>query len=85
MNVHGHGDFEFRSDAIGAGNEDRFLEFFHVQRKERAETADAAENSVGEGSRGQMTDALLGFIRYGDVDSGVGIFHGVTHFRGQEF
>jgi len=32
-----------------------------------------------------MTDALLGFIRYSDVDSGVGVFHGVTHFRGREF
>src|SRR5215470_16349546 len=80
MNVHGHGDFQLGADAIGTGNKNRLLEFLRVESEERAKAADAAEHSVRESARRKMADALLGFIRYGDVDSCVGVFHGVTHF-----
>src|SRR5262249_28805869 len=48
VNVHSHGDFEFCADTIGARNKNWLFELFRVERKKRAEAADAPENSVGE-------------------------------------
>jgi len=76
VNSHGHGDFEFGADAIGAGDEDRFLKFFVIEGEEPAESTDATEDGGREGAAGEMTNALLGVIGYGDIDSGIRVFHG---------
>src|SRR6266853_6128890 len=75
MDFHGHGDFELGADAIRAGDEHGLFPLFAVEREERAETADAAENAGSESAAGMVADALLGVIRDGDIHSGIGIFH----------
>src|SRR5258708_356579 len=75
MDFHGHGDFELGADAICAGDEDGLFPFFAVEREERAETADTAENTRSESAAGMVADALLGVIRDSDIHSGIGIFH----------
>ena len=61
VDSHGHGDFQFGADAIGAGNKNGFFPLFVVEGKERAEPADAAENAAGERAVGMVPDALLHF------------------------
>src|SRR5713226_2083427 len=75
MDFHGDGDFELGADAIRAGDEHGLFPLFAVEREERAETADAAENARSESAAGMVADALLGVIRDGDIHSGIGIFH----------
>jgi len=41
MHTHGHGDFQFGSHAVGAGNQDGLFPFFSVESEEAAESADA--------------------------------------------
>src|SRR5271165_4041987 len=43
VHAHGHGDFEFRADTVGARNKNRLFPLFVVEGEERAETADTAE------------------------------------------
>ena len=69
MNAHGHGNFQFCADTIGAGNKYRLFPFFGVEREERAETSDAAENAGRKSAAGMMPDALLGVVGDGDVHS----------------
>ena len=76
MDASGHGDFEFGADTVGAGNENWLFPFLLVEREERAESTDAAENTGGEGMAGMMANALLGGVGYGYVYSCVGVFHG---------
>jgi hypothetical protein len=47
-----------------------------IEGEEPAESTDAAEDGGREGAAGQMTNALLGVIGYGDIDSGIRVFHG---------
>src|SRR5258707_629662 len=62
VNPGGHGDFEFGTDTVSAGDEDRLFPFLLVEREERAESTDAAQNPGGEGMAGGMADALLGGV-----------------------
>ncbi len=78
VDAHGHGDFEFGADAIGAGDQHGLSPFFAIEGKERAEAANAAENARSESMAGVMPDALLGFLSDGDIDTGIGVFHEVS-------
>jgi len=75
VDAHGHGDFQFCADAIGAGDQHGLFPFFAVERKESAEAADAAEHAGSEGAAGVMPDALLGVVRDGNIHPSIGIFH----------
>ena len=75
VHAHCHGDFQLGADAIGARNENRLFPLLVVEREERAETADTAEDAAGESAVGVMPDALLHFVGDSDVHSGVGVFH----------
>ena len=76
VHAHGHGDFQLCAHAIGARNQHRLLPFFVVERKERAKATDAAEDARSKRAAGMMPDALLGFVSDGNIDTGIGVFHG---------
>ena len=69
-------DFEFRADAVGAGDENGVLVFRGIELEEAAEAADVSEDLLGEGLLGQVLDALFGAVSGGDVDARVCIGDG---------
>jgi len=75
VDSHGHGDFQFCADAIGAGDEHGLFPFFAVESKESAEAADAAKHAGSEGAAGVMPDALFRVLCNGNIHACIGIFH----------
>jgi len=60
MHAHGEGDLQLCADAVRAGDEQRLAPAFAIERKERAECADTADDVASKRAAGQPCNALLG-------------------------
>ena len=76
MNAHRRGDFQFRANAVGARDQHGIAPALGVEVIEGAKTADGRKYGAIKRSASKMADALLGFFRAGNVDSGISVTHG---------
>ncbi len=73
MPVHGEGDFELGPDAIHAGNQHRLPEFFGIEGKQPAKTADLAEHLAAMGRSEQLGQSGLDPVAQININPGGGV------------
>ena len=84
--VHQEGDAQFRTDAVGAGDEDGLAHAGEVGGEQSAEASDVSHNAFGVGALDAFLHEFHGFVARGDVHAGSGvgfgsgIFHGVSPY-----